>query len=67
MQLFYYGVQRRSILGSLLLNLMINDIEFALQKREIILHADGALIYSSDRNASIIEKQLNEDINQVGR
>ena len=30
------------------------------------MYADDAVIYSSDRNANIIEKQLNEDISQVG-
>ena len=66
MQSFYYGVPQRSIPGPLLFNLMINDIEFVLQKIEIILHADDVVIYHPDRKTSIIKKQLNVNINQIG-
>ena len=65
MQSFYCGVPQGSILGTLLFSIMINDIKFALQKSEIILYADDAVIYFSDRSASIIQKELNEEVNQV--
>lgn len=44
---------------------MTNDIGLAFPKSEIILYADNVVIYFSDRGASIIEKHLKEDINQV--
>jgi hypothetical protein len=59
------SVPQGYILGPLLFALLINDVGTDLLQCKVILYADDTVIYFSDKNASIIESTLNEEVNRI--
>ena len=62
----YCGVPQGSVLGPVLFLLLINDVELHLKYSQIILYADDAVIYYSDKNCENIQEHLNSDLELVG-
>jgi hypothetical protein len=60
-----HRVPQGFILGPLLFALLINEVGTDLSQCKIILYADDTVIYFSDKNASIIESTLNEEVNRI--
>lgn len=60
-----HGVPQRSVLGSLLFVLYINDIVKAVKYCTCKLFADDTMIYISGRDLNEIERKLNYDLGNI--
>lgn len=61
----FTGVPQGSILGPLLFIIHFNDVDKPLQSSRIIKYADDTVIFTSSSNFDDIERNLNNDINNV--
>ena len=52
-----------SLLGPLLFNIFLNDLNFAGKISSLRLYADDTTTYASDRNIIASEISLNQDLN----
>ncbi len=59
------GVLQGSILGPLLFILFINDLPSTINKCNILLYADGAVIFVAHKDIKEIEETLNDELNEV--
>ena len=57
--------QQGSILGPLLFITYLNDVHKPLQSSRIITYADDTVIFTSSNNLDIIERSLNDDVNNL--
>ena len=59
------GVPQGSILGPLLSSIYINDLPRAVSFSDVDLYADDTLISNSDLSLSVLEAQLQSDVDYV--
>ena len=59
------GVPQGSILGPLLFIMFYNDFPDHIQSCEVIMHADDTVIFHANKNPTVIENQLNKDVENV--
>ena len=63
----YCGVPQGSILGPLLFLIHFNGIHDCVNNSEIITYADDTVIFISNKNKSVIEKNLQKDLECMSR
>ena len=61
----YCGVPQGSLLGPLLFNIFINDINFSIQLTSLRLYADDTTAYASNTDISALELSLNKDLKNL--
>ena len=57
------GVPECSLLGPLLFNIFLNDLNFAGQSSSLRLYVDDTTTYASDLDIVTLEISLNQDLN----
>ena len=60
-----YGVPQDSIMGPLLFILLVNVLQFELEKCHLIMYADDTVIYYSDKNTPEIQAVINREAERV--
>ena len=61
------GVPQGSILGPLLFILLINDMDQEVKQCELVLYADDTVLFTSHHTITIVENNLNKDLQSLGR
>ena len=56
------NVPQGSLLGTLLFNIFLNDLNFAGQTSALCLYADDTTTYASDRDIITLAISLNQDL-----
>ena len=57
-----FGVPQRSILGSLLLLVYVNELPTVIEHSEVSLYADDTVLYWFSKEPHQLESKLNEDL-----
>ena len=61
----YCGVPQGSLLGPLLFNVFINDLNFSVQLSSLRLYADDTTAYASNTDISALELSLIKDLENL--
>ena len=61
----FTGVPQRSILAPVLFLIHFNDVHTSLRYTKILTYADDSVIYTSSKDIDTIQRNFNEDINNL--
>ena len=62
-----FGVPQGSLLGALLFIIYINDIENVIEKCELVLHADEALIFTECTTCEECYEKIEKDTDNIDK